>query len=256
MNTQPIRKEEVKRKGEILDFTTGKKKVEGKDIKYRKDGKPKQTKSNSVKGEATTVYPIKDKQDIERIKLYHKDRIIKAKTYHHKMIASRDLCLTIFSFNVGLRMSDIVKLKWGDILHYDNTFKDAVRIQEKKTKKYKDFYLNAASREAITNYITEFKIQIKMNDYIFKSREGGHIKVRSVNAILKKAGKAIGIKYPIGTHSYRKSWSYHQIMAHRDDAYFMAHLMNLMGHSSISATLHYAGISEEQNRQYYNDVNL
>ena len=108
----------------------------------------------------------------------------------------------------------------------------------------------------IINYVTEFKIPIKMNDYIFKSREGGHIEVRSVNATLKKAGKAIGIKYPIGTHSYRKSWSYHQIMAHRDDAYFMAHLMNLMGHSSISATLHYAGLSEEQNRQYYNDVNL
>lgn len=226
------------------------------EVKYRKDGKPKQTKSNARKGVAQEVYPIKDKEDIEKMKQYFRDKIDNVWYPHQKKIAGRNLALVSFGFNVGLRMSDIVKLKWKDILYSDNTFKEAVKIQEKKTKKFKEFYLNDNAKNAIQNYINEFNIPIDLESYIFKSREGGHIEVRTVNKILQEAARSIGIKYPIGTHSIRKSWAYHQIITHQNDAYFMAHLMDLMGHSSLSSTLHYAGISKEQNKQYYNDVNL
>jgi len=227
-----------------------------KEIKLRKDGSPKETPCNSKKGDPHEVYPIKDKNEIEKLKKYFKDKIDNAYYPEEKKIAGRNLLLIIFSLNVGLRMSDIVKLKWKDILYNDNTFKDAIRIQEKKTGKYKNFYLNDSVKNAITDYVENFNIMIKQESYIFKSREGGHIEVRTVGKIIKEAAKSIGIKYNVGTHTMRKTWSYWQIMSHKNDAHFMAHLMHLLNHSSISATLHYAGISEEQNKQYYNDVNL
>jgi len=230
-------------------------KYEDKVIEFKPKRKGR-TKSVKGEGKSNRVYPIKEKENIEKMKQYFREQIDNKWYQSEKIIAGRDLCLFKFSLNVGLRMSDIVKLKWGDIFYNDNTFRDAIVIQEKKTGKYKEFYLNDNAKKAITDFINEFNITIKLDEYIFPSREGGHIEVRRVNQIIKQAGKAVGIKYRLGTHSCRKTWAYWQIMNHQNDAYFLAHLMNLLNHSDIASTLHYAGISSEQTKQYYDDVNL
>ena len=252
-NVQPIRKEEL---GEVVDFGTKKKKLKGEEVKLRKDGKPKQTPCNSVKGDPHEVYPIKDKADIEKMKQYFRDKIESVYYPEDKQIWGRNLLLWCISINIGLRMSDILRLTWGDIFNTDGTYAEMIRISEKKTKKFKNFYLNTSCKNAIEEYIKEFNPTISPELHLFRSREGGAVEVRTVGKIIKEAAKSIGIQYNIGTHSCRKTWAYNQIMAHQDDAYFMAHLMKLLNHNSITATLHYAGISEEQNKQYYNDVNL
>ena len=227
-----------------------------KDAKLTKAGFTKMTPNNSIKGESKTVYPLKKKEDIEAIKKYYLDKKDSAKDSEDKQIAGRDLLIFIVGINSGLRMSDILKLTWGDIFYKDESFKEAVRIVENKTEKFKDFYLNNSCKTAFNNYIEEFGIKISLNNHIFRSREGGFIDVNTFSKSIKKAAIECGIKFNVATHTCRKTWAYNQIMAHQNDAYFMAHLMNLLNHSSISATLHYAGIEAEQYKKYYDDVNL
>lgn len=229
-------------------------------VKLKKDGTPKGTLNNSIKGKAKEVYPLKNKEDINSIKQHYRKRINNATNDEDKQIAGRDLLTFVLGINIGLRASDLLKLVWTDIFNKDFTFVDGVRVQEKKTCKYKTFFLNQSAQNAITEYINEFNIKInldKPNNYIFKSREGGsHITVEALCTSLKKAAKECGIKQNIGTHSIRKTYGYWQLITHKGDAMFLTHLQSLFNHSSQLATLRYCGLEDDQNRLYYNDVNL
>jgi len=224
--------------------------------KLTKAGEIKKTPCNSIKGKAHEVYPLKKKEDIEAIKQYYRDKIDSLTNDEDKQIAARDLLIFIFGINCGLRMSDILKLKWSDLLNRNKTYKDAVRIIEKKTDKFKNFYLNTSCKNAFDNYTDRFNIERDLDSYIFFSREKNFIDVNTFSISLKKAAIQCGIQFNVATHTCRKTWAYNQIMAHQNDAYFMAHLMRLLNHSSISATLRYAGLEDEKNKQYYNDINL
>lgn len=246
----PIR-EDINQNGSVVNF-----KPKGKEIKLRKDGLPKQTKSNGRKGVAQEVYPIKDKEDIEKMKQYFRDKIDSVWYPHQKKIAGRDLLLFKVGLNLGLRCGDLVSLKWGEILDSDGNFKDGIRRQEQKTKKFKTFFLNQACRDAFTDYINEFKPCLDSGNYIFRSREGGHIEVRTMGKVIKEAGVECGIKKPLGSHSLRKSFGYFFYMAHLNDVRALTHLQRLFAHSSPAVTLSYIGIEDEESKEYYDDVNL
>ena len=67
------------------------------------------------------VQPIRDKEDIERMK-----KVLRKK--------KRDLVLFIFGINCGLRISDILKLDVGDVKG-----QDFIEIRENKTNKNKRY---------------------------------------------------------------------------------------------------------------------
>jgi integrase len=237
-------------RGQIKKF------VPKKTAKLRKDGKVKLHGGGKKEKQSSKVYPLKNREDIENMKRYYSNQIDTILNKEDRDIAGRNKLLWIFSINVGLRMSDILKRTWGDIFYNDGSFKDEIVIFEQKTGKTKEFYLNENCKKAISEYIELFNPNYNLKDLIFKSRIGGAIQVQTVNKIIKNAAKECGIKFPVGTHTCRKTWAYAQIMAHRNDAYFMAHLMELLNHSSISSTLRYAGLEAEENKKYFNDVNL
>ena len=250
----------------VVRIDDARRKVNGEVVNYRRSvkktlaGDIKQTPNNSVKGKAKEVYPLKKKEDIEAIKLYYRNRIDNAKNEEDKQIAGRDLLGFVLGINVGLRASDLLKLCWNEVFYKDMTFVDGIKIQEKKTEKYKTFFLNQSAQNAITEYINEFHIRVnfnKPNDYIFKSRQGNnHIDVDTLCISLKKAALECGIKQNIGSHSLRKSYGFHQLMAHKGDVMFLTHLQGLFHHSSQLATLRYCGLENDQTKLYYNDVNL
>ena len=74
--------------------------------------------------------------------------------------------------------------------------------------------------------------------------------------IIKEAVKACGIKRRVASHSLRKTFAYHQMYAHQDDALFATSLMELLNHESFSATEHYTCKDTDRLIQYHNDVQL
>lgn len=100
------------------------------------------------------VQPIRSKEKIEQMK----EELRKNGT--------RDYLLFVFGINVGLRISDILKLKVKDVLNYDRTVKLHIEIIEEKTDKYKKFKINSTLGEELYKYTKS----MNMEDYIFKSR--------------------------------------------------------------------------------------
>lgn len=242
---------------EVIKFQNKKASKSGKVIrplKRTKAGEIKKTPNNSIKGNPHEVYPIKNKEDVKAIEQYFYNKKIKAPTKEQRRIAARNQTIWVVGINLGLRASDIVSLKWGDLLYGDGTFVDGVRRTEKKTTKFKTFWLNQYVKDAISNYINEFNPLIEPDLHVFRSREGGALEVNSVRKIIKEAGEACGIKYNLGSHTMRKTFGYHFYVAHKDDMDALIHLQRLFNHASPRVTLNYIGIEDEGSKQYYNDM--
>lgn len=183
------------------------------------------------------VQPIRDLEKIEEMKSELKKN------------GTRDYLLFALGINVGLRISDIIKLQVKDLLNIDKTIKTHITILEDKTNKVKRFKINTVLGEEIRQYIKN----MLQDEYIFKSRKGKNKPITRVQAyrILNEAAQNIGLD-EIGTHTLRKTFGYHFYQKTKD----VALLQQLFNHSSPSITLRYIGINQDIIDNAYDNFSL
>jgi len=70
---------------------------------------------------------------------------------------------------------------------------------------------------------------------------------------LKKAVEDVDIRYPISSHSLRKSFGYWIHKTHPFDPDCLLSLQKLFNHTDLQMTMNYIGLTEEKNRQLIND---
>jgi integrase len=175
------------------------------------------------------VQPLRNKRDIDRMK---------------KALNGRDRLLFIFGINSGLRISDILRLKVGDIRN-----KEALHLREKKTGKYKTFRFNASILAEVSRQ--DFNGD---DDYVFKSRKGTNKPISRQQAynILQGAAERCGIDEPLGCHTLRKTFGYHAYKAGVD----LAIIQSIFNHASQAVTLRYIGITQDNVNDAYSAVCL
>lgn len=185
------------------------------------------------------VEPIKNIRDINKIRqyLYGKEN-------------KRDYCIFVVGINVGLRAGDLLSLKIKDVTD-GNTIYDTVTIKEQKTGKTRNFALNENAKESIKIYLNSLT-DYDFEDYLFKSRKGGHLGVRPLHHIIKTITKDLGIKGNFGTHTLRKTMAYHRYI----NKVPLETLQKLLNHSSSAITLRYIAITQKVIIDCYNAVNL
>jgi integrase len=168
------------------------------------------------------VQPIRDKQQIEDMKWSLR-----------KWCGERDYILFLIGINTGLRVSDLLKLKVGDVRR-----KKKIVIQEGKTKKPRTINL--------TNIYDEIKEYIKDkkdDEWLFPSRKGDKpITPTQAYRQLNKAAEMVDITEGIGTHTMRKTFGYWFYKQTKD----VATLQKILNHSHPEITLRYIGITEEE----------
>ncbi|MBW9159697.1 tyrosine-type recombinase/integrase [Clostridium sp. FP2] len=199
-----------------------------------------------------SVEPIRNIKTIKNIR-----SILKSQSVRNEL-------LFIFGINVGLRISDILKLKIEDLVKTNfKTVKDYVIITEKKTGKTKKFYIGDIVKKVIENYIKELP-NLEMSNYVFQSRKGENMPItrqqtyRILNnaaemiGLVEKSEKGVLMSGEIGTHTLRKTFGYH---AYQNGS-SLELLMDIFNHSSKTQTLRYIGITEEQKKEVYLRSNL
>ncbi len=191
-------------------------------------------------------------------------KIIKNMRAILKSQSTRNELLFILGINIGLRISDILKLKVNDIIRSNGkTPRDYVIITEMKTNKTKKFYIGDTVKKVVENYMKEIK-NSEPNTYLFLSRKGVNIAITRQQAyrIINNAAESLGlvernnngsiISGEIGTHTLRKTFGYHSFQ----NGTSLELLMDLFNHSSKTQTLKYIGITEEQKKEVYLKSNL
>ena len=206
-----------------------------------KKRKYEQFRDESTKG-TKTCDPIKNTDDLKRI-----EEFLSRNT--------RNLCMWKLGINSALRVSDILKLTWEDVLEKNRKIKKELRVIEKKTGKLKVFAVNKSMKKALETWYEDAG-KPDMDIYIFKSQKGKNSPLQEKNAwhVLKQIQKKVVLSEAIniGTHTMRKTFSYH--------AYKMGvsleTLMLLLNHSSLRATKHYIGLEKEELNEIYLNINL
>lgn len=210
-------------------------------------------KSNGVKKQQF-VEPIQSIEDYQKVINYLSQKKNK-----------RNLCIFIFGTSFGMRITDLVNLKWKYVLNADYSIKDSMIIQESKRKKVREIKFNPLVKKVIAIYIESLKEQKKsfwmdLNNYMFPSQKGHNkpLLVSNTCMMFKRIFKASGIdpSHNYCTHTMRKSTG----KTLYDQGYDVWEISKLLGHSSMQETLCYIGVTKQKIGQMYEglfgDINL
>lgn len=238
-----------------------------------KDGKVyKFPSKHRGKQKGDKASPLKTLEEITAVIKYYENKANDESTRKgYEQIADRNKLFCVTGFNVGVRASDLVKIKWTNVYDSNGNFLEpdeedvddrrTTQIVEQKTQKVKNLIFSDIVKDAFTEYVDKYNIDKSSSDYVFFSRQKSdngenHISVEQASNIIKEAAKVCGIKRRVASHTFRKTYALWQMRGHQDDAMFTAELMDLLNHDSEEATLHYVGLDIERRIQYHNDVQL
>ncbi|MGD0340495.1 MAG: tyrosine-type recombinase/integrase [Bacteroidales bacterium] len=142
----------------------------------------------------------------------------------------------------GLRISDILSLKWEQVYNLDE-----FTIVEKKTKKNREIKINAQLKRHISD--CHQKIRPRTTDeFIFTSQKGSVYSVQRINVILKDLRTKYNLKIKnFSSHSLRKSFGREIFNRSAENAELaIVKLSQLFNHGNPAITRRYLGISQKE----------
>ncbi|MDD5770604.1 MAG: tyrosine-type recombinase/integrase [Candidatus Gracilibacteria bacterium] len=174
------------------------------------------------------IFDIKLSRETKRLPIVlSKDEILKiieiTTNQKHKLLLS-------LSYASGLRVSEIIDLKVGDI----NLEELTIHIKGAKGNKDRITIFS----QKLKNDLGKIILYKEKNDYIIESERGGKLTSRTAQIIFKNSLKKAGIKKEATFHSLRHSFATHLLEKGTDIRY----IQELLGHSSIKTTQIYTKV--------------
>ena len=147
----------------------------------------------------------------------------------------------------GLRISDILALRWKQILHVEE-----FTIIEKKTGKKRTLRLNPQLQQHIAECYEQIQ-PLGINAPILVSQKGTIFTVQRINVILKEVKRKYRLKVKnFSCHSLRKTFGRHVYNMNSENSELaLVKLMELFNHSSLAITKRYLGLRQEEILQTY-----
>lgn len=137
-------------------------------------------------------------------------------------------------YSAGLRVSEVVKLKPGDI----DDERKLIHIKGGKGRKDRYTMLSEVATEMIRRYLKEYGQSI----WLFSSQDKEkHITTRTVEKIFSNACRKANIKKNATVHSLRHSFATHLLERGTD----LRYIQELLGHKSSKTTEIYTHVSNK-----------
>jgi len=147
----------------------------------------------------------------------------------------------------GLRISDILALRWKQILHVSE-----FTITEKKTGKQRTLRLNPQLQRHIAECYEQIE-PIGTSAPILVSQKGTIFTIQRINVMLKEIKRRYHLRVGnFSFHSLRKTFGRQVYTMSGDSAELaLVKLMELFNHSSIAITKRYLGLRQEEILETY-----
>ena len=146
----------------------------------------------------------------------------------------RDKLLMSLMYGVGLRVSEVSRLRWDEIDFERRT----VRVFQGKGRRDRLVILP----DALIPLLTSVSATVRAQGYIFPSesrRNGQHLSPRSVQRAVRNAVVLAGITKKATPHSLRHSFATHLIEAGTDIRF----IQKLLGHAKLETTTIYTKVA-------------
>jgi integrase/recombinase XerC len=152
---------------------------------------------------------------------------------------ARDVAILELLYATGLRVSELAGL---DV---DAVDRDArtVRVLGKGRKERIVPYGAAAAR-ALDAYLNA---RPATRGPLFTGARGGRLGVRSIRAVVERAGRAVGVARRVTPHTLRHTFATHLLDAGAD----LRMIQELLGHSRLSTTQRYTHVGADQLMKVY-----
>ncbi len=149
----------------------------------------------------------------------------------------------MLSFCLGLRSSDVRKLKWEDVLN-----KRSVVVTEKKTGKTKGIPIGQNTADHISKMYELAKFP-HLSSYIFhteKSKKDTPVSLQYINRMAKKWKQQYNLKIGnFSSHTFRKTFGRYVYEKRNRSTDALIELNRIFRHSSLQTTLIYIGITDD-----------
>lgn len=173
----------------------------------------------------------------------------------------RNLAMFVTAYSFGLRITDLSNMSWNYVLNLNGTIKDVIWLRESKRARIRQLTVNDFTKKILEMYLEffmkKYKIQnIKtvMNLYMFPSQKKINQPMNPNNAstLFKKifidAGCNPDRNY--ASHTIRKTSG----SMLKQQGYEIHEISKFLGHTDISQTLSYIGITKEKVKNMHNDL--
>jgi integrase len=142
----------------------------------------------------------------------------------------------------GLRISDILSLRWEQIYNLDE-----LSLVEHKTGKTREIKINAQLKRHIIDCYNSI-IPRSLDEFIFTSQKGSIYTIQRINVILKEMKGRYNLKIKnFSSHSLRKCFGREIFNRSNENAELaIVKLSQLFNHSNPSITRRYLGISQKE----------
>lgn len=152
--------------------------------------------------------------------------------------ALRDRALLELLYAAGMRVSELVTLKLGD-LHLEEGF---IKCRGKGNKE-RLVPMGRKAVEACQAYLKESRPQQKpVTDHVFAGRKGKGLTRQFVWQMIRKYVRTSGIKKTVSPHTFRHSFATHLLEGGAD----LRIVQELLGHADISTTQIYTHVSRDR----------
>ena len=159
-------------------------------------------------------------------------------------LAARDTALLTLLYGAGLRISEALGLRRGDV-----PLGATLRVLG-KGRKVRSVPLLPIVREAIELYAAQLPFATPRDSSLFVSRRGKPMSAREAQALMQRLRSSLGLPERATPHALRHSFATH-LLANGSD---LRAVQELLGHASLSTTQTYTEIDVKMLMQVYQNA--
>ena len=164
------------------------------------------------------------------------------------ILGLRDKAILELFYSSGLRVSELINLKIGDLFFDD----EVIRVLGKGSKE-RIVPIGSSAARWITEYLKTSRHYLekkyKSGNYVFLNRRGTKLSRMWIWKIFDQYAKEAGIKKEIHPHTFRHSFATHLLEGGAD----LRAVQEMLGHADISTTQIYTHIDREYIKQVHRD---
>ncbi|RLE84916.1 MAG: recombinase XerC [Thermoprotei archaeon] len=148
---------------------------------------------------------------------------------------ARDKLIVALLYTTGIRVSELVRIKKGDL----DLERNSLKVFGKGGKERIVFF-NNYTRKLLEGYLAELKLS--EDDYIFPGRGAERMHYVTVERILIKLQKRAGISRKVTPHILRHSFATYALSRGMD----LREIQELLGHASLRTTQVYTHVTRDR----------
>lgn len=210
---------------------------------FNKDGASATMKSSTPNTVSGKVPPIRvknsDRRSREHLTQGEIDQLMAAarKTGRH---GHRDSTLILVGFRHGLRVSELVSLRWDQV----DLSQGTLHVNRVKNGSPCTHPLRGTEIRALRRLKREYG-----GVYIFTTERKGPLTTSTVRKLIARTGEKAGFDFPVHPHMLRHSTGYYLANKGMDTRAIQAYL----GHKQIQHTVRYTELSANRFKDFWSD---